>query len=279
MVLAHPARGAAGAAGIDDAGQVAAAHSGHPLVHVGAGFRRIAFQQRRPFMHFVCTALHRRQGFHADDMAAEVGLDDRRKQRLAQLGSGDDRRAGARILQDVNVIARGVGGVGGHGNAARRHDRQVRKAPLGPVLRHDQRPVARLQTHAPQRGRHQADLARGLRPARGVPGSVLLRPEHGRIAQPVRPLEKQRYQVGGLVEVTKIHADPRPLYSCGIVRSDQRLGACRGCGKPGRIRSCPDMSGFRPYSVPTASAMEAKPSRFISASRPLQMARAMPGPS
>jgi hypothetical protein len=43
-------------------------------------------------------------------------------------------RAGARILDDVLVIALGIGGVGRHGHAARRHDRQIGDAEFRPVL-------------------------------------------------------------------------------------------------------------------------------------------------
>ena len=98
VVLAHPARGTARAAGVDNAGEVVALHRDQLRLDLGAGLERIAFQKGIPVVVGESTALHRVQRFHAHDVAAHVGLDDGRQQRLGQLGAGDDGGPCARIL-------------------------------------------------------------------------------------------------------------------------------------------------------------------------------------
>ena len=144
-MLQHAARRAAGAAGVDDAGEVVAADarrraaraprrrpspatsSAQWWISTSSG----AWPVRMSSMPMTC--------WHSDDDQH------RRQQRLRQLLGRDDHRAGARIVEDVLVVALGVGGVGRHGDAARGHDREVGDQPFGPVLADQHHPVAGLR--------------------------------------------------------------------------------------------------------------------------------------
>ena len=145
MVLPHAARRAAGAAGVDDAGEVVAPTRCDACLRApptsaspdASSAQRWTLTQSR---HLAGADV-----LDADDVMAFARGEHRRDQVLRQLLVGDDHRARARIAEDVRVIARGVGGVGRHGDAARRHDREVGDQPFGPVLADQRDAVAGLK--------------------------------------------------------------------------------------------------------------------------------------
>jgi hypothetical protein len=145
-MLHHAARRTAGAAGVDDAGQLLALERGTAAT-ASASAGCLAIRS------LPVVEVHRPRLAGADlvdpDHHPRRGRADRRGQQcLGELGVRDDDRAGARILDDVLVIALGVGGVGRHRHAARGHDRQIGDAEFRPVLGDQHHPVAVLQ---PQR--------------------------------------------------------------------------------------------------------------------------------
>lgn len=192
MMLHHPARRAAGAAGIDDAGLILAGcglggGAGGNVGGVGGDQIVPQMAGRLP--------LRAAQRLHADD---EAGLraDDGRHQRLRQLGGRDDDGAGAAVDQDMLVIAGGVGGVGRHGDAARRHDRQVGDAEFGPILADQHDRVAGLEAQGFERGGQGGDPAGDLIPAERMPCPVALAPQKGGVAALCGAREEHGDKVG-----------------------------------------------------------------------------------
>src|SRR3546814_16287726 len=66
-------------------------------------------------------------------------------------------RSRAAILQDVDVIAFGMGRVGGHRDGARGHDRKVGDAPFRPVLADEDDAVAFRDADGLERRREARD--------------------------------------------------------------------------------------------------------------------------
>ena len=134
VVLHHAARRAAGAAGVDDAGEVFAPDLRHALLE-----RADVRSGRRPARPNdgnwatsgawpVMMSSIEMTWWHSDaNSTAGISV-------LGQLLGRDDHRAGARIAEDMLVIAGGVGGVGRNGDAAGGHDAEVGDQPFRPVL-------------------------------------------------------------------------------------------------------------------------------------------------
>ncbi len=188
VMLHHAARGAAGTRGVDDAGEIAAGEGRARRRGLGRG--RVRGDQRVPVVE-----IDRGGDAHVlepDHDLRLVRAQDGGEQRFRQLCGRDDDRAGARILDDVEVIAFGVGDIGRHRHAARRHDREVAEAPFGAILADQHHPVAAFE---PDRGEGRGEarhLSRGVGPAGRHPGAALLGPEERRVA----PLRGAREEHG-----------------------------------------------------------------------------------
>ncbi len=219
VVLHHPARGATGAAGIDQAGGVLPPDLRDPGVDGLARGLAVTGDQGLPVMVFEIAGLADLQRFDPDHVAGLAGSQQRADQRLGQLFVGDDHRAGARILQDVQVVALGIGDIGRHGDAARGHDREIGDAPFGPVFRHQHHPVAVLQAHPPERFGQSADLPGHFGPAQRLPGAALLGPQERSLAPRIGPIEKQFDQIPGLRQIRNINHAHRPFGSTSLSRN------------------------------------------------------------
>ncbi len=245
-MLAHTARRAAGAAGVDDAGEVIAP-------------RRLALRQRAPVVGLARHYLVPAAGFDARRIA-RCGLvhpDDQRDRRagnggyqlLGDLRGRIDHRARAAVADDMRVIAGGVGGVGGDGHRACRHDGEVGDAEFRPVLADQHHPVAGADAIGLQRGGKAGHLARDLGPAQRLPFPVLLAPEEGAVAtvgdaceehvgeavESLQPLSRDRLR----------HASPHPPGPPGSGRCAHSASATPGLR--GSAAPC------QPFSVSAAA--------------------------
>ena len=206
VVLHHPARRAAGAAGVDDAGEVLAPDSGDPRLDRGARRISVAFEQRGPVVIVEAARLLDMARRHADHVLHLIGAQHRGEERLCEPGVGHDHRPRTRILQDMKMVALGVGRIGGHGDAARGHDRQVGDAPFGAVFGDQHHAVAGVQSQSAQRFGHQAHPPRDLGPAQRLPGPLALGQQHRLVVKLVGAGEEQGDQIGAGVEIGKLHA-------------------------------------------------------------------------
>ncbi len=141
-------------------------------------------------------------------MLGHAAADDRGEQRLGQLGARHDHRLGPRIVEDVEVIALGVGGVGWHGDQPGSHDRKVGDAPFGAVLRHQHHPVAGFEPQREQVFGEQADLVGGIAPAARLP--LALGPRRQERARPALLGAREEHRDEAVVgfEVAELHACP-----------------------------------------------------------------------
>ena len=209
MMLAHPARCAAGAAGIDQAGQIAAPDRCNACLGLGACSSRIAADQVVPVMEGQCAGLHPPQRRHADDVF-DVGRSQCcGQQGLGQFGGRNDDRPRARIFQNVVMIAFGVGNIGRHRYQPGGHDRQVGDAPFGPVFRHQRHPVARIQADRAQRPCQQTDLIGNRGPIERSPDTVTLGCKHRVRPALLRTVKKHRHQIGVAVKIGQLHEKVR----------------------------------------------------------------------
>ncbi len=210
MMLHHSARRAAGAAGVDKAGGIIARHREPARLRVRQ-MRLAAFDQRRPVVDRHLALLADAQTFHTDD-DMRVGPHHRGHQGARELCGRDDDGARAAVVEDMLVIAFGVRGVGGHGDAPRRHDGEIGDAEFGPVFADEDDAVALLQPQRAQIMRERGDLVRNLPPAQRLPRAVGLVPEKGAFAAPFGTVEKHRDQTGKMVEmrVVQLHASRSP---------------------------------------------------------------------
>jgi hypothetical protein len=206
VVQHNAARGAAGAAGVDDARDVIAGGGGHLLVYrlplgrgIGAGHKI------GPGVEREAAALRRGDGLHCDDVLGLAGAHHGAEQWAGELAVGHDHRPRARIGEDVAVVSFSIGGVGGRGDATCRHDRQVRDAPFGAILGHEHHPVALAQAHCAQRCGQRAHLACRLGPRDGCPARRKLGGEEGPLAPLVRAREEQPDQAVGSTDVAQLH--------------------------------------------------------------------------
>ncbi len=131
----------------------------------------------------------------------------------------------------MRVIALGVGGVGGDGNAPRRHDAEVGDAPFGAVLADEANPVAGLETHPAQAGGQQADLIGGLGPADGAPFARGFCAEEGRIALFVGAFEKQLNETVRRIDIRQHPAWLPLVFSIGRSTASRGLGGWPVYGK------------------------------------------------
>ena len=177
MMLAHAAWTPAGAARVDEAGEILALEGrrGADAGDIG----RLARDQRLPVVELDRARLADADRLHADEGARMGRAEHGGHQRPRELVGRDDHHRRTRILKDMLVIALGVGGVGGDSDAARGHDCEVGDAPFGAVLGDEHHPVAGLEPDALKRARERCNLPRRLRPAHRLPGACLLGPEKG----------------------------------------------------------------------------------------------------
>ena len=196
MVMHHPARRAAGARRVDDAGQVVAGEVGDDVVPP----RRMIGDQPVPVVMFDRGG--KAHLVDTDDDPALAGAQHRGHQHLGELRGRDDHRARARILQDMLVVALRVRDIGRHRHQAGGHDRQVRQAPFRPVLADQHHPVAALQPQRRERRGQARDLPRRLGPARRPPRAVAFRPQERRVALGAGAGEEHRDEIGEMFELT-----------------------------------------------------------------------------
>ena len=216
VMLAHPARRAAGAAGVDQAGEVIAAdrrHCGGERRDIGR-----AIDQRLPIVELRDVGrLAGEDVVDRDDVIARRGEQHRGDQRLGQFLGRDDHRARLAIAQNMLVIAGGVGDVGRDGDTARGHDRKVGDQPFGAVLADQHDPVAGVHPEPFEPVRQRRDLPCGLRPTDRFPSPGRLGPQEGRVALFPRAREEHRHQIGKMFEL--LFQNPLPA---GFARSRER---------------------------------------------------------
>ena len=182
VVLQHSAWGPASAAGVDDAGRAVALDPGDAFLHRLARLGRVARQHRIPAMVVEAARLLAMKILDADHMLGHPARLQRAVQGLEQLLARNDHRLGARIVEDMDVIAFGVGDVGGNGDRAGSHNGQVRNAPLRAVFGYQHHPVAILDTDPAQVFGQQAHLLSRLPPALSLPRTIALCAKEWRIA-------------------------------------------------------------------------------------------------
>jgi len=108
------------------------------------------------------------------------------------------------------VVAQGVGDIGGHADAAGRHDGQIGDGPFRPVLGHQHHPVAGLETQRPEPGGQRQDARLGLGPGQRVPRSPGLVAQERPFRELCRLFEEHGGQAGLRREVD-FHASKLPL--------------------------------------------------------------------
>jgi hypothetical protein len=167
----------------------------------GGDARRFAGDEVVPVVKAHVARLAGAQMVDPDHMLAPLRSDRRRKQRLGELLRRDDHGAGAAVVEDMLVVALGIGDVGRHGDAARRHDREIGDAPFRPVLGDQHDRVAAVEPDPAKRRRQRRDLLGRLAPARGDPGAILLGPKEGRIALGGGAREEHRDEVREMLEL------------------------------------------------------------------------------
>ncbi len=163
-VAQHHALGhAAGARGVDEAAGVAARQRDRRIGRrrrrlLARGQRLVPGQQR----HREPAGIGER--LDAQQQPQRRRLGDRRQQRLGQPVARHHRGGRTAVLEQVGVLARGVGGVGRHRDRARRHDREVGDQPFRPVLGDQQHAVAGRHAPGAQGARQQPHLVRDALP-------------------------------------------------------------------------------------------------------------------
>ena len=205
VVLAHAAGGAAGAAGVDDAGRLAPPDGGNARGNRKAGGGGIAAGERGPVMKGQPVGLDAAQRLDPDHVPHPARAEAGGKQRLGQLRIGDDDRARAGVFKDVEVVALGVGDVGRHGDQTRRHDGQIGDAPFGAVFRDEHHAVAGIKAEAAQGFGKQTDLSSRFAPAQRSPGPATLGPEERTIPEELGPVEEHGDEVRIGREIGKLH--------------------------------------------------------------------------
>ena len=208
-MLHDAARRAAGSRRVDEAGELVPVHLRDGGL-AGGHVRRMGGDEGLPVVELDIARLPARKRLDADDMLADVRPDRRREERPRQLLGRDDDGAGAAVVEDMLVVALGVGRVGGDGDAARRHDGEIGDAPFRPVLADQHHQVARLQPDRLQPRRQRGDLLRRVPPADRPPGAFALGPQERRIALRRRAGEEHRHQVReGLELARRAHSGGR----------------------------------------------------------------------
>jgi hypothetical protein len=181
VMLHHAARRAAGAGRVDEAGEILAPEARRR--RAGLDVRpRLGFDQSLPVMDEDSAPLAGADRLERDDVLAGRASVGGRKQRPRQLVVRDEDGPSAGIVHDMLVVPLGIGRVGGDGDAARGHDREVRDQPFRPVLRDQHHSVARAEAEPLQRRGHRRDLPGRLAPASRAPLASALRPEEWRVA-------------------------------------------------------------------------------------------------
>ncbi len=194
VVLADAARGAAGAGGVNQAGEIAALHfraRGHGF-YIG----RVGGEEGCHIQHGDVAGLPELQRLDADDGVAVAGLIHGFHQHAGELVGGNDRGDRAAVFEDVQVIAAGVGGVGGDGDGLRCHDREIPQAEFRAVFGDEHDAITGLDAVRHQRiGQRGDDFGRAL-PAGGVPAAILFAPQEGGVAQHGGLAEEHLHEVG-----------------------------------------------------------------------------------
>ncbi len=156
MVQHDPLGRAAGARGVDDAGGLVAAEP------FGMGTRvEIAVavgQDVRPYVQVDTEVLPDLGRFHADHEFHGRRPVCCRDQPLGETAGRNDGALGAAVLEDMQVVGLGIGGVGRHRDAAGGHDGDVGDQPFRPVLGYQDDAVAVNDPKPPQAAGQAYDL-------------------------------------------------------------------------------------------------------------------------
>ena len=157
-------------------------------------------------------------------------------QRLGQFLGRDDHRPSLTIVEDMLVIAGGVGGVGRDGDAARGHDCKIGDQPFGAVLADQHDPVAGVHPEPFQAIGKRSNLARGLGPTDRLPRARRLRPQERRIAFVPCAGEEHRHQIGKMFEL--LFQNPLPAgQSSPTTPVSCRRFSRSGCNRQRRERA------------------------------------------
>ena len=182
----RPLRRAAGAGGIDQAGQRLGRDNRCLGGHV-AGIALVG-DQRRPGRHGHTGAGKR---LHRDQHVERAG----KRHPAGQRGGRDHGHAGARIAQDMGVVGHRVGGVGGDRDSADRHQRGLDDRVFGAVLRDDHDAVARRHAGGAQAPGNAGGVAGECAPGHSPPGAVAPDAQHRPFRPCEGPVEHHRRQI------------------------------------------------------------------------------------
>ncbi len=131
-----------------------------------------------------------------DDQSDGWRLSDSRQQPLGQRAAGADHGRNLGVAQKIGEIVAGAGGVGGDGDPAGQHDREVGHAPFRPILGQDQHSLARCEALRREAACDELRFVPGAAPAPRPIDVVGLRPQERALATlGGRPLE-HGHQVG-----------------------------------------------------------------------------------
>ncbi len=185
LVLKHHSLGrAAGARGVDDAGDVGR----RDLLGAAEDIAVVVFTARDngvPGKHVDAQMLLQGRRIHHDNERHAGETVGGFEQRLRKPRGRDDHALGAAVFEDVAVIVHGVGRVGRHGDRADGHDRQVGDQPLGPVLGDDNNPVTTFDAGRPQTTGEAADTGGDIAPAQRPVAAIAFRPQQRPLAEAV----------------------------------------------------------------------------------------------
>ena len=219
VMLHHPSRCAAGAAGVDDAGRIPPPDLGYACLHSLACIGGIAFEHLRPVVEAEAARLLAMKVFDADYMIGNPGRLQGSVQGAEQLLVRYNHRLRPRIVEDVDVIALGVGDIGGHSDAACGHDRQIGNAPFGAVFGDKANPVPFLQAQSAEALGKQADLIRRFAPADRLPFAVALGAEECTIWPFVGAFQEEFDKIVGGIDIRQHGQAPREYV---LLLCDQR---------------------------------------------------------
>jgi hypothetical protein len=223
MMLHHAARGAAGAAGIDDARLVAARGGLGQRAGIDIGW--MGGDQVGPQAAGI-IALRTADRLHRNDQA-DLRSQHRRHQRRRQLGGRHDHRTRAAVGQDMLMVARRIGGVGRHRDAAGGHDRQIGDAEFRAIFADQHHRVAGLQPFRLQPGRHRCHLARDFGPAQRLPSPLRLAPQEGRVALFLGAGKEHGDQIGETFD--RPHRLNSSYIGASAARLQRQLAIARPC--------------------------------------------------
>ena len=149
----------------------------------------------RPFEQFGVHRLIGLELLHADDKSRAVGLMCGGKQVFRQFPGRDQGADRARIRQNVGMVGDKIGGVGGDGNRARRHDRELGNQPLGAVLRHQHHPVSFIDAKRFETAGECRYAAGDFGPTVRLVSAVFFRPQEGFVPMLLGLVEEHGHKI------------------------------------------------------------------------------------